>query len=40
MIAMHELYIPPKFITPRAMPQVDKRINPQIKLKLDLIWLV
>ena len=40
MIAMHELHIPPKFITPRAMPQVDKHINPQIKQNLDLIWLV
>jgi len=40
MIVMHKLHIPPKIITPRAMPQVDKRINPQIKLKLDLIWLV
>ena len=30
MIAMHELHIPPKFITPRAIAQVDKYINPQI----------
>ena len=37
MIAMHELHIPPKFITPRAMPQVDKYINPQIKENSDLI---
>ena len=28
MIAMHELNIPPKFITPKAMPQVEKHINP------------
>ena len=40
MIAMLELHIPPKFITPRVMPQVDKYINPQIKQNSDLIWLV
>ena len=37
MIAMHELRIPPKSITTRAMPQVDKHINPQIKKNSDLI---
>ena len=40
MIVMHELRIPPKIITPRAMPQVDKHINPQITENSDLIWLV
>ena len=40
MIAMHEPHIAPKFITPRAMQQVDKHINPQIKQNSDLIWLV
>ena len=29
MIAMHELHIPPNFITPRAMPQVNKHIVQQ-----------
>jgi len=37
MIAMYELHVLPKFITPRAMPQVDKYINPQIKENSDLI---
>ena len=40
MIAMHELHIPPKLITPRAMTEMDKHINPQIKQNSDLIWLV
>ena len=40
MIAMHELHKPPKFITPRAMAQVDKHTNPPIKQNSDLIWLV
>ena len=40
VIAMHQLHIPPKFITPRAMPQVDKHMNPQIKKNSGLIWLV
>ena len=40
MIAMHELHIPPNLLTPRAMPQVDKHINPQIKQNSDIIGLV
>jgi len=40
MIAMHELRIPPKFVTTRALPQVDRHINPQINPNLALIWLV
>ena len=40
MIAMHELHIPPKLLTPRAMPQVDKHINPHIKQNSDIIGLV
>ena len=40
MIAMHELHIPPMFLTPSAKPQVDKHINPQIKQNSDFIWLV
>ena len=40
MLAMHVLHIPPNFITPRAMPQVDKHINPKIKQNSDFIWLV
>jgi len=33
MIAMHELHIPPEFIAPRAMPQVNKCIIQQNKAK-------
>ena len=40
MTAMHELHIPPKLINPRAMPQMDKHINPQMKQNSGLIWLV
>jgi len=31
--AMHELHIPPEFIAPRAMPQINKRIIQQNKAK-------
>ena len=31
MIAMHELHIPPKFITPREMPQVNNKSTNKVK---------